>query len=297
MTRLMGKPSRFNWVLVVAVCSYGTAAHAEEPVAQAAVEASEIQLKNGGLMRGTIVAVEPGQRVIVIVAGEQSVIPWNDIAKIVGGPTETSPSAPATTIVEATPPPAAAKGMPTLHIESTWPELELSRIDGDIGAGMYYGRDQVSPQTLSKYVCRAPCDKPIDGRDGHRFFITGPGMMPTPQFRLDSYDGHVTARVHGASLGRFTSGVILAASGGMFGLGGLMFVGMSYIPQEPSEDDPNPGQTAREVRTIGAVMAGVGVAMAITGAVLLSGGRTRVELIKSNRGDAKLVLDHGVLRF
>ena len=83
----------------------------------------------------------------------------------------------------------------------------------------------------------------------------------------------------------------------MFGLGGLMFVGMSYIPQEPDEENPNPEKTAREVRTVGAVIAGVGVAMAITGAVLLSSGRTRVELIKSNRGDAKLVFDHGVLRF
>jgi len=293
-----------RWVGALAVVGstlLASAARADEvaPVAspEATTGAAEIQLKNGGTMRGTIVNVEPGQRVIVIVAGEQSVIPWSEIAKIVGGPKE--PAAPAPPPAAPPTPTAPTMGMPLIHIESNWSDLELSRIEGDIGGGFQQQQQgYAGPTTISKYVCRAPCDKLVDGRDGHRFFITGPGMFPAPSFRLDDQDGHVTVRVKGTSLGRFTGGVILVALGGVMGLGGAMFTGASFaIDPEPTMENPNPQEDMRVVRTFGLVTLGLGAAGLIGGILLLSEGHTRIEIVKPTAGNTGVVLDKGVLRF
>ncbi|MDI3292146.1 hypothetical protein, partial [Polyangium sp. 15x6] len=95
-------------------CSLAGVARAEEGAAAVAVttDATEIQLKNGSTMRGTLVTVEPGQRVIVIIAGEQSVIPWAEIAKIAGGAQGSAAPAPAPTPAPA-PAPAPAPLAPT----------------------------------------------------------------------------------------------------------------------------------------------------------------------------------------
>ncbi len=288
-----------RWVGALAFvgCSFVGVARADEGAAAASTEPAEIQLKNGSTMRGTIVNVEPGQRVIVIVAGEQSVIPWSDIAKIVGGPQEpAAPAAPAAPAV----PTAPTKGMPLVHIESNWPEVELARIDGDIGGGYQHHEMEgfVSAGAISKYVCRAPCDKLVDGRDGHRFFIKGSGMFPSPPFRLDTFDGSVTARVTGTSMSRFTGGVVLAALGGTLTLGGGMFTAFSFlIDPEKTAENPNPEGELRTVRTFGLVLLGMGVASLVGGIVFLSEGRTRIELVPARGRSTGVVLDKGVLRF
>lgn len=280
-------------------------AYAEEAAPVATAEAAEIQLKDGTSKRGTIVSVEPGQRVIIIVAGEQSVIPWAEVAKIVGGPKESQP-----TVIQAAPSPAPAapalaaapvpaKGMPVVHIESNWAEAELHRVDGELGVGTAAGQNRGAAQTLSRYVCRAPCDKPIDGREGHRFFIMAPGMYPSPHFRLEGYEGPVTARVEGVSFSRYAGGVASVAAGGMFTLGGGMFFGMSYISENetPSEENPNPKKTAEQVRTIGLAIGAVGLVGVAVGLVMLSAGNTRVEIVEASRGHSGLVFDNGVFRF
>lgn len=281
--------------------------HADDSAPATVTEGAEIQLKNGDTMRGSIVSVEPGQRVIVIVAGEQSVIPWNEVAKIVGGPTG---SAPTTVSTVPTPPPAAApapapvappteptKGMPFVHVESDWSEVELQRVEGEIGGGIYTSKNQIGPQTLSKYMCEAPCDKLVDGRDGNRFFFSAPGMMPSRQFRLEQRDGYITARVHGVSLGRILGGVLLTTTGGIFTLSGSMLFGFSFLPGTPTAKNPDPDRAASSMRTASLVIGGIGIGTLVTGIYMVSAGQTKVELIKNNRGETALSLDRGVFRF
>jgi len=250
-------------------------------------------------MRGTIIAIEPEQRVIVIVAGNQNVIPWGEIARIVGGPKGEGMNVATPPPIQAAPPDMPVKGMPRVHIESDWPDVELSRVEGSIGGGFHHGSyGQMDPHALLKYVCRAPCDKLVDGREGHAFFISGPGMFPPNQFRLDTFDGDVTARVHGASMARYTGGVISVAAGGMFTLGASLFLAASFATTgAPTPKNPDPERTAREVRTFSLILGGIGVATVVTGIVLLSAGRSRVELIKTARGGPLLMLDNGILRF
>ncbi|MDI1475467.1 hypothetical protein [Polyangium sp. y55x31] len=280
-------------VMALVACSFAGVARADEASVEVKTDAAEIQLKNGGTMRGTIVTVEPGQRVIVIVAGEQSVIPWAEIAKIVGGPQGSAAPAPA----PAPAPLAPTEGMPLVHIESNWPELELARIDGDVGGGNHQP-EFVGPNTITKYICRAPCDKLVDGRDGHRFYISGPGMVPTESFRLDGLDGHVTARVKGVSLARFTGGFLGTVLGGFFAVSGAAITGMSYtIDTTPTPEVPDPVRQIRTVRTIGLVTLGIGAAGFVGGLMLLSEGRTRIELVKAQNGSTGVVLENGILRF
>lgn len=289
-----------RWVGVVALvgCALPGMARADEGAPEAATAASEVQLKNGSTMRGTIVNVEPGQRVIIIVAGEQSVIPWGEIAQIVGGPKDTAAPAPPPPVAPAAPS-GPTRGMPFVHIESNWPDVELSRVEGDVGGGYHHQQGgYVGPTVISKYVCRAPCDRLVDGRDGHRFFIGGAGMFPAPAFRLDDLDGDVTVRVKGTSIGRFTGGVVLTALGGMLALGGTMFTAVSFaMDPEPTPEQPNPEHERGVVRTFGLVTLGLGAASLVGGLILLSEGRTRIEIVKPQRGNTGVVLENGVLRF
>jgi len=278
-------------------------AFADDSAITTQVDSAEVQLKNGELKRGTIVSVEPGQRVIIIIAGEQSVIPWDEVARIVGGPKDPQTASSAQPAVIVPPPasstlPAGAKGVPIVRIESDWADAELSRIDGDIGAGVYNDH-HMSQATVSKYICRAPCDKAVDGREGHRFFITAPGMYPSPRFRLDEHEGNITARVHGTSYGRFIGGVVAIGTGSVFTLGGGMFFGMSFLnaSEKPSPENPNPERAAADVRNAGLIFGAIGVAGIVTGIALLSSGTTRVEIIKSTPQQTGLILDGGVLRF
>lgn len=278
-------------------------AFADDSAITTQVDSAEVQLKNGESKRGTIVSVEPGQRVIIIIAGEQSVIPWDEVAKIVGGPKEgpTSPNMQGSSTalpIAATTLPVGAKGVPIVRIESNWDGAELSRIDGEIGVGVYTDHP-MNQGTVSKYLCRAPCEKPIDGREGNKFFITAPGMYPSPRFRLDEHEGHITARIHGTSYGRFIGGVIAIGTGSVFTLGGGMFFGMSFLNanEKPSAENPNPQRAAADVRNVGLVFGAIGIAGIVTGIALLSSGTTRVEIIKDTPERSGLILDRGVLRF
>jgi hypothetical protein len=293
----------FMLTVVFTVGLTNATALADEPAAGVQAEAAEIQLKNGELRRGTIVAVEPGQRVIIIVAGEKSVIPWDEVARIVGGPKEPPPTTQPINPVVVTPAanalPAGAKGVPIVHVDIDWQDAELSRVDGEIGMGVRAAHNNYSQGIVSKYLCQAPCDKAIDGREGHRFFVTAPGMFPSPHFRLDNYEGHVTARIHGTSYGRFIGGVVAIGTGSVFTLGGAMFFGMSFLNanERPSAENPNPERAAADVRNAGLVFGAIGITGVIAGIALLSGGTTRVEIIKGSRDQSALVLDGGVLRF
>lgn len=288
------------FILATLVSNAGV--YAQEAAPSSAPLAAEIQLKNGTSIHGSLVSIEPGQRVVMLVDGEQRTIAWDDVAKIVGGPTEAPPSttppppaAPTTT----TPPPATTptKGMPFIHVETDWPEVELHRVDGEIGAGIYSSKNQIGPQTLSKYICEAPCDKLVDGREGHRFFFAGQGMYPSQQFRLEQRDGYLTARVHGVSVARLIGGVMLTAIGGSFTLSGAMLFGVSFASVKATPQQPNPAEEAHTMRTAGAVVGSIGLGMAIGGIYLLASGKTQVELIKTNRGETALSLSGGVFRF
>jgi len=281
----MGFAARWVGALGFGVCMLaGWEARAEGSASEVAPGAAEIQLKNGSTMRGTIVEIEPGQRVIVIVAGEQSVIPWGEIAQIVDGPAAAPASPAAASPAPASPAPAApTMGMPFVRIESNWPDVELLRSDG----------------SDSRFVCHVPCNKLVDGREGHRFSISGEGMESSPSFRLEGYDGHVTARVTGVSSNRFMAGLILTNFGGIVTLSGSLFTAIGFGEAgPPTKDTPDPEAEAAESRTTGLVFLGLGAPALIAGIVVLATqGSTRVEIVETRGSRTGVALDNGILRF
>lgn len=278
----------------------------EQPAqpAQPVIGDAEIQLKNGSSIHGTVVSVEPGQRVVVIIAGAQSEIPWNDVAQIVGSQKATNaapPSPPAAPAATTTPPatPVPERNPPIVHIESNWPDVELHRVDGGIGFGAQSANDTQTNRMFTRFICVAPCDKEVDGRDGNRFFMTAPGMFPTNEFRLHKYDGPVTARVKGVSFLRVTGGIIAATMGGTLALAGATLVGFSFIPEsKPSSTSaPPPDRDETQMRAIGLIVGSVGIIALTSGVMLLSGGLSRVEIIPAKGHHSGLMLDGGTLRF
>jgi hypothetical protein len=297
----MATKSFARGALILSMLVSSNWSYADEAAPQAALDDTEIQLRSGETQHGTLVSVEPGKHVIVIIAGERTVIPWADVAKITAGAKESPSSAPAapqtSTPTAANAPPVPTKGMPFIHVESDWEDVELQRVEGEIGGGIYGNKNQIGPQTLSKYICEAPCDKLVDGREGHRFFFSAPGMFPSKQFRLEQRDGFVTARVRGVGVGRMIGGLLLTTTGGIFTLSGSMLFGLSFASNTPTAAGQEPEQSGREMRTAGLVVGGVGAGMLVGGILMLAGGRTRVDLIKTERGETALAWDRGAFRF
>lgn len=99
-------------------------------------------------------------------------------------------------------------------------------------------------------------------------------------------------------MARYAGGLVSVAAGGMFALGGTLFFAASFATTgKPTEKNPDPERVASELRTFSLILGGIGVASVVTGIVLLSSGRSRVELIKTSRDGPVLMLDKGILRF
>jgi hypothetical protein len=97
----------------------------------------EISLKDGGMVRGTVIEVEPKKQATIVVKGKERVIPWAKIDKVERGKyKEKAPARPAAPpsrdepedekSTELTAPEA---GAPLIHIEANYPKAELVRID------------------------------------------------------------------------------------------------------------------------------------------------------------------------
>ncbi len=102
---------------------------------------------------------------------------------------ETRPAAPA-------PRRDHAAGAVRVHIETKHPGVEL--------------REEQPGAESFVVVCRQPCDRVVDGRDGRSFFFAGEGITPSPTFALDRRRGDVTAAVKPGSAGLRTGGAVVS---------------------------------------------------------------------------------------
>lgn len=248
----------------------------------------EVTLKNGGLIRGVVVASEPGTSVKIIEMGQTAsrTIPWSEVADVERGkyssaapqPGPAGPGyagpAPAPSPVAATSVPveAAAAPEPTLgelgvvrlHVESPKPVrvFEHSKpVIGSVG-GYGFAYESVNP------ICDSPCDKVIDGRQGRSFSATGdfPGVT---KFTVSELRGDVDLIVKPGSVAARTSGVVLTSLGVLAVVGGGSIVLTAALLN--SGDDYTgslPGGTKSSHS--GLMTAGVGTL--IGGAVSLTAG-------------------------
>ena len=204
-----------------------------------------IYLKNGGMVRGTLIDATPERPArIQLVTGEVSTIAWSDVDHVVTAAAAAAPPAP----------PAAAGPTVRLHVESPR-ELEIVGRAND-------GADWAP-------MCGGACDKAVPA--GWEYQARGDGVKPSAPFVLKAgASGAASVHVDPASKGAFILGMIGVVGGGSVGLLGLMLtaIGASgHVTQTvngvTTTQPVDPG-----VLPAGIVIMVVGVAALVTGGVV-----------------------------
>lgn len=231
----------------------------------------EVTLKNGGVIRGTVVASEPGTSVKIIEMGQKEVrvIPWAQVSDVERGkyaPNAPGPARPGYAVApppQVLPPPEPQLGQPgvvRLHVDSPVPTQVVEHAGTTVGMAGGYG----VVFTQLRPVCAAPCDQVVDGSRGQGFTITGP--FPSPgMFTFADMRGDVTLSVKPGSIGGRWGGLMLTILGGSTLLTGAILL--------PLAIDRSTGMRNAGI----GMVAGGGVAL-VGGIVLLATTGTKIRL-------------------
>lgn len=150
----------------------------------------------------------------------------------------------------------AASAGPRVHVEVERGPKAVVLIAREAQRSEVRGLRRVDPET----GCRAPCDAVMDG-EAPGFFVAGKGVMPSSTFLLPP-TGDVTVRVRAGRRSAFLTGWTFAGVGAPALIAGATMMTLA-------DDDTD------RLR-VGAAVAGVGVVMVVTGAILIATGRTKL---------------------
>lgn len=262
---MLRRSSAVVTTLALALASAPLPARAAEPAAPPS-SYDTVVLRDGSVLRGTILELAPGrQLVIAVAAGETRTIAWAQVASTALAGQATAPTAGPEgpvppTMSEPTPGPSRPRiAIEVLSRRPTEVHLFEAGFPAQVlgvktGSAAYYA--------AARTVCRAPCGKVIDGGAGNPYFFGGDRLVPSRPLYLRDLEGDYVARVRPGRT-RLLAGGIAAAG---FGYAGTLTGGLLV------------GITRGETRTAGAVVLGAGVALLITGIVMIVKGRTRYTL-------------------
>jgi hypothetical protein len=220
-----------------------------------------VHLKNGGLLRGSLVEMMPGTRVrIQLATGEVATVPWSEVERVETPPTTAAPPLPAPAPPPPPPPPPAPAPPRTVrvHLEGASDAV----LESDEGGTWVE-------------VCRAPCDEQLPV--GPTYRVAG-GVKTSNGFALrETRGGVLTLHVNGASQGAFVGGIVAMPVGyvvGQVGVG-LAIVGHTAANATFGVSDPNGGA----LEATGWTMAVIGVTSIVVGLTLtLSNIKTTTSL-------------------
>lgn len=284
----------WNRTLVGAAALLVTAvAHAGEPSTAGETEPctgdDEITLKNGGMLRGKIVALEPEAQAVIVVCGEKRTISWSDIDAVERGkhgapdsppPPPEKPEEPtgkpapkgglATAAPEETskPPPPPGPGVVRIHIVADDPLIQLYRVGG---SQIQVAGNTVHLGTVTELICQAPCDTIVDGRDGASFFFSGQGIPPSDPFQLLEHEGDQAIAVDAGSAGPALGGALMMTFGILGVIAGGIMTGASF--------GVNEADTGEALHIAAGTTLGGGAALIAGGAVLVAGAGTKHEFL------------------
>ena len=227
-----------------------------------------VYLKDGGMIRGTIIEVLPGNHASVQLAdGRIATIRWDMVDHIDRGTgAKPLPTTPAPLPAVGTPPPAVA--MVTVHIDADGDAILEQQVTGGRWAGGEW-RD----------VCQAPCDISLPSNTMYR--VGGPGVRTSRPFSIEGQNGKAVLEVHTASSGAFAGGIVLISLGPLAIIVGSLvaLVGAAenttfcYSSSTSCSSNQGDGLVAG-----GLVTMGVGLGATFVGAVLLgTNSRTKVQ--------------------
>ncbi len=244
----------------------------------------QVDLKNGGMLRGTIVSLEPGKEVVILVqgTGEQRGIPWGEVAGTrrgsegPPGPPPLPPPPPGPGLILGSEVTGPSDGAPRVHIQTEWPGLGLHEVVTSIAVVGYGG---AAYGQISRPVCMAPCDRVIDGRAGQLFFFAGEGATPSSRFHLAGRGPEVAVEVQPGSLGKRFGGWLMTG----FGAAAVVTSVTLFILGSSStslEGDTFVSKTNSGMMIGGGVLLGAGAGLLAGGIVLLVQSGTRYHFLQ-----------------
>jgi hypothetical protein len=239
-----------------------SAAYAQQPQQQ---PIDTVELRSGGVVRGTIVELLPGDHVTIQLPSGLKTFPWGEVSRVERagaqpqGPVYTAP--PGTTPA---PEPLVQPGEPAtrVYIDASSP-VSLFHMDnrGDV-----------------KTACIAPCGEtlPFTGL----YWVAGKDINASDKFQLPPGKAETKLHVTGGSKGTVTAGIVLAVVGGnIFLIGGLILLGVGAVAAAPTSRTGDLGGAWAVSTTLTAV----GLTMGIVGIVLwLTNNSSSVEAYGKN---------------
>lgn len=253
----------------------GSAWAAEDPVRAGD---DEIALKNGGMVRGTVIEIDPPKQVTVLIdaTGERRMIPWREVGQVERGKylpgghaTADSQASGAVASSSSSFPDKGDKGLVRLHLAGGPAPLNLflSRPVAD--------QDEV--------VCTAPCDREVDGRAGQEFYVGGEGLVRTDRFNLLGREGALEMQVRAGNRTARRLGLAGSITGAALVSAGLLVLSVAATPngdeQNGRVNDLNLTTAQRRgMRWGGGAAVVVGAALAATGLYEFFHNRTSFEV-------------------
>jgi hypothetical protein len=225
-------------------------AAATAPVPPAASKGPDtIFLKNGGIVRGTIVEAIPDRPArIQLVTGEIWSIAWMYVDHVVTAASGTAAAAPAPG------PPVPSGPMVQLHVDASR-SVEI------------IGHPSDSAEWIP--ICSGACDKPVPV--GWEYQARGTDMKASPTFFLKASPGG-TANVHvdPGNKSLFTLGIVGVCIGGPISLIGLIVTEVGAVGHYTSTDDGVTTTHTVSPSTLptGLGILGVGLALAAAGMIV-----------------------------
>jgi len=280
-----------SWLLAAAVFLASTGPALAQRAPDLTYGPDEVLLKDGGMLRGTVISVEPGRAVtlFVMLTGEHRIVPWAEVERVDRGkhaaPAAQAPADPAEAakrkerelnLAQA----RGERGVVRVHIDSDNPGVQLYRLNTSPSPGAIANpTSSLLPLPHSELICIAPCDKVIDGRLGEQFFFGGKDMPASSTFQVFSRTGALGARVEPGSDGRVIAGLLLDVTGVCsMTLGtGITILGFIDADRQRRNADGTPmtGAGGQPVVERGPIIPGGDIAGPIVlgaGALLLVGG-------------------------
>jgi hypothetical protein len=221
-----------------------------------------VELRSGGVVRGTIVELLPGDHVTIQLPSGIRTFQWGEISRV-----ERAGSQPQIQQQQQQPQqePLIQPGEPTtrVYIDSSSP-VSLFRMDnkGDI-----------------KTVCIAPCGEvlPFSGL----YWVSGKDINTSEKFQLPPGKAETKLHVSGGSKGAVTAGVVLAVIGGNV----ILWIGLpALLVTGALAASPTGSQNLGGAWAATAAINGVGLALGIVGLVMwISNGSSSVEAFSRNQ--------------
>ena len=240
------------------------------PSASAVVDS--VHLRNGGLYRGRVTEIVPGDHVTVVIdQGETKRVPWAEVDRVIV----------ASTAVPAPPSPgAAAPATPPLAAPMVGPRARV-HITSKKNVILYR---RPAGSTAWVQACTSPCNQEMPIGDMYR--VTGNGVAASKEFRLEASPGStVDIAVDPQSTGGMVLGGFLAGGGALVGYVGMLvaLVGAAeandkcYDFSTTTSSCRHRKEDAEELRNGGLIAMGIGAAATVGGILIfLSNAKTDI---------------------